>query len=121
MCEDNSKGLKYRFVNSKGLKNSNTLLLNNYGANEQARTVASLQCGVSRALGWNTTQRCCIAQCTTTVSSISVATKLNLKAVPYSIASLLSECFYAQVVWISSLRLAISSYFEVQLRVALLS
>jgi hypothetical protein len=32
--EDNSKGLKYRFVNSKGLKNSNTLLLNNYGANE---------------------------------------------------------------------------------------
>jgi hypothetical protein len=34
--EDNSKGLKYRFVNSKGLKNSNTLLLNNYGANELA-------------------------------------------------------------------------------------
>jgi hypothetical protein len=53
---------------------------------------------------------------------ISVATKLNLKTtVPYSIASLLSECFYAQVVWIPSLRLAISSYFEVQLCVALLS
>ena len=52
---------------------------------------------------------------------ISVATKLNLKTVPYSIASLLSECFYAQVVWIPSLRLSISSYFEVQLRVALLS
>ena len=55
------------------------------------------------------------------LTSISVATKLNLKTVPYSIASLLSECFYAQVVWISSLGLAISSYFEVQLRVALLS
>ena len=55
------------------------------------------------------------------LTSISVATKLNLKTVPYSIASLLSECFYAQFLWISSLRLAISSYFEVQLRVALLS
>jgi hypothetical protein len=50
--------------------------------------------------------------CTTklTIILVSVATKLNLKTVPYSVASLLSECFYAQVVRIPSLRLAIPSY-----------